>query len=185
MGLSAIALDVLITADKSTSRLDADHNKRDWRYPAPLPDDVVKLALEIRDAGAHLTLQRLHGQDFDANVNLVTDEEGKMLHEQIIGDKGVLAELDFNLDLWLPPKRIQHPKPAGDFDSGAFEVSNRSHDVDVGHIFGWMVILMNNENAWVIRFLIVLEPEITGVEGQEDAMIRFGMSEVCWIVRTD
>lgn len=85
----------------------------------------------------------------------------------------------------MPAKRIEHPKSAGDLDTRVFEVSNRNHDVGVGHIFGWMVILMNNENAWVNRFLIVQGLEITGVEGQEDAMIGFGMGEVCWIVCTN
>lgn len=45
-----------------------------------------------------------------------------------------------------------------------------------------MVILMNHENARVIRLLVVQALEITGVEGQEDAMIGFRMEKVRWIV---
>lgn len=45
-----------------------------------------------------------------------------------------------------------------------------------------MVILMNHENSWVIRILIVQELEVMGIEGQEDALIGFRMCEVRWIV---
>lgn len=41
---------------------------------------------------------------------------------------------------------------------------------------------MNHENSWVIRILLVQGLEITGVEGQEDAMIGLRMGEVRWIV---
>lgn len=43
-----------------------------------------------------MLLQCLHRQNFDSNVNLVANVKRQMFDEQVVGDKRVFAELDFN-----------------------------------------------------------------------------------------
>jgi hypothetical protein len=41
-------------------------------------------------------LQFLHRQNFNTNIDHVSDVEGEVLNKQVIGHKGILAELDFD-----------------------------------------------------------------------------------------
>ena len=83
-----------------------------------------------------------------------------------IGSVLMLSMASYHRYALSSPKRVAISTPV------PFEVGNRSHDVGVAHVFAMdRLSWCTTENAWVIRILIVQGLTITGVEGQEDAMI--------------
>ena len=75
---------------------DADEYQWYGRDAPALADDVHQVALVVGDAGGHFAFQFFHGQDFDAHVDDFGDVEAEMLYEQVVGDEGIFAELDFD-----------------------------------------------------------------------------------------
>ncbi len=63
-----------------------------------MPQHVVEFALVVADARGHLGGHRLHGQDFDADIDDIADVERHVLHKEVIRHKGILAELNFDGD---------------------------------------------------------------------------------------
>ena len=81
-------------------------DKRDGGNASALPNDVVKLALVVRNSRTHLALEGLHWKNFHPHVDAITNIEGKVLDEEIVRNEGILAELNLDCDAILNEVRL-------------------------------------------------------------------------------
>lgn len=99
-------------------RLNAENHQRYRWHAATVSNDIVKLALVVGDAGRHQGLHRLHRQDFNSYVDLVSDVKREVFHEEVVGDKCVFSELNLDCDSAFNEIRLV---VAGNRDSTGFQ----------------------------------------------------------------
>ena len=84
----------------------------------------------------------------------------------------------------LPLKRVERPEATGKRDAYRFDIGDCPHNVDIGHIFGWIIILIDRQNAAVIRILFVELQEIGWIVSEHDLAGDTHMGKVNGIIRT-
>ena len=83
-------------AGQSRSGDNSEQDRWNGGNTPSLTYDVEQIPFVIGNARGHFSLQLLHWQNLDININDIRHEETQMLHEQMVGYESILAEL--NLD---------------------------------------------------------------------------------------